>query len=295
MNRNLHRICDYLTYTGDVLSGLTPTADNLKEIANTEWWTVVSEHFGAILYQNFFNRTVLMDPVKYPYDITDPDNTDNMDTCVTDIILAFTINLRVNARKYEKMYKVFMADYEPLYNVDAYEFEDRTLDQTGSETNAKSGDDTSKKTGNIENEKLGKESSTRTGSETMSHAGADVTINQKTTYDSSSFYDTDKSTITPGVTDTNTYNNVKDETQFTGRKDRETFNNVTDKMEYNSQDQNVRDLHDAEHIKRRRYGNIGVTKSSELLVDSMREAELTGNFIYQVVHDCVNTCTYMVE
>lgn len=295
MSRNRHRIYDYLNYTGDMLSGLTPTAEMLKDVANTDWWTVVSEHFGAILYQNFLSRTVLMDPIKYPYDFDDPDNTDNMDTCVTDIMLAFTINLRVNARKYEKMYKVFMSDYDPLYNVDAYEYEDRELDQTGTDTRNKTGDDTAVKTGNIETEKLGSESSTRTGSETLSHAGSDVTVNQKTTYDNSSFFDTDKSTSTPGSTDTTTYNQVKDKTDFTGRKDREKYNDVSDKMEYNSQDQETRDLHDREKITRRRYGNIGVTKSSELLIDSMKEADITGGFIFKVVHDCVNTCTYLVE
>ena len=287
---NKHKLFDYMNYA----ESLKPTADMLKEIANSEWWTVVSEHFDHLIYQHWFDRTVLFN-MKFPYDPSDPDNTSNMDMTVNQILFAFTINLRVNARKYEKMYEVFKAEYNPLYNVDAWETEERKLDQTGTDTYEKSGNDTNTKSGSIDTEKAGKEATTRTGSESLSHTGSDTTVNQKTTYDNSSFFDTDKSTITPGVQDTTTYNNVKDETQFTGRKDTEKFNNVSDRMEYGSQNLNTRDLHDREFIEKRRYGNIGVTKSSELLLSSLEESEITGSFIYRVVHDCVNSCTYMVE
>jgi hypothetical protein len=295
MSQNRHRIGDYLNHTGDVLTGLTPDAAMLREVAYTDWWTVVSEHFGMLIYQYWMNRTVLMDEFKYPYNMMDPDNTSDMDTTIQNIKQSFAINLRVNARKYEKMFKVFMSEYDPLYNVDAHEFEDRTLSQTGTDINSKSGTDSTTRSGNSEIEKLGTEASTRTGSEQMSHTGSDTTLTQKTTYDSADFRDTDKSTITPGVTDTSTYNNVKDEQSFNGRKDKTTYNDIKDETAYGSSDTNTKNLLDTEHIERRRYGNIGVTKSSELLIDALKESEITGNFIYNVVHDCINTCTYMVE
>ena len=287
---NKHTLFDYMQHA----SGLTPDAEMLREIANTDWWTCVSEHFDYLIWQHWFDRTVLFNQ-KFPYDPSDPDNTDNMDATVSQILFAFTINLRTNSRKYEKMYKVFMSEYDPLYNVDAHEFEDRTLAQTGTDTNQKSGDDTSVKSGNFELEKLGSEAATRTGNEQLSHTGYDTEESQKTTYDDSTFRDTDKVTTTPGVTDTTTYNSVADTTTFTGRKDKTTYNNVQDKTTYGSADTNTKDLLDTEHIERRRYGNIGVTKSSELLIDAMEEARKTGNFIYEVVHDCVNCCTYMVD
>lgn len=287
---NKHTLFDYLSYANT----LVPDAEALRDVANTDWWITVREHFDHLIWQHWFDRTVLFN-MKYPFDPSNPDDTDNMDTCVENIIRAFTINLRSNARKYEKMYKVFISEYDPLYNVDAHEFEHRTLAQTGTDTSQKSGDDTLVKSGNYELEKLGTEVDTRTGNEQLSHTGTDSTVNQKTTYDDTTFRDTDKTTVTPGVTDTTTYNSVADTKTFTGRKDKTTFNSLQDKTTYGSADTNTKDLLDTEDIERRRFGNIGVTKSSELLIDAMKEAEITGTFIYQVVHDCVNTCTYMVD
>ena len=43
------------------------------------------------------------------------------------------------------------------------------------------------------------------------------------------------------------------------------------------------------------HGNIGVTKSTELLGDTFRYSEEYLNLFKRIVHDCVNTCTYMVE
>ena len=286
---NHHTLFDYLNYA----STLTPSSDELKEVTNTEWWTVVSEHFDYLIWQHYFDRTVLFN-MKYPYDPSDPNNSDNMDATVAQIIFAFSINLRSKARMYEKLYKTYVAEYDPLYNVDAYEYEDRSLDQTGTDTTTKTGDDTAVRSGNSEMEKLGSEKNVRSGNETLGHTGSDTTLNQKTTYDSATLYDTDKSTITPGVTDTTTYNDVTDTSSFTNRKDKTTYNNVQDKTTYNTSDVNSKNLHDVEHIAKRRFGNIGVTRADQLLQGS-REETLSFDFIKMVVHDCVNTCTYMVD
>ena len=102
--------------------------------------------------------------------------------------------------------------------------------------------------------------------------------------------------------DTTTYNNVKDETSFNQREDTKSYNNVKDsrtftnrkdKTTYSSGNTNTRNLSDTEHIEHRRFGNIGVTKSTDL-IDSQRETVLF-DFFKKLVHDCVNLCTYAVE
>lgn len=287
---NRHRLIDYQNLNNT----LVPSSSILGEVANSDWWTACSELFDDIIWQSYYDRVVLMNP-KFPYDFQDPDNEDNIDETIENIMKSFAINLRSNSRKYEMMYIAFMSEFNPLYNVDGTEITDRTLQQRGTDTTALSGDDTLVKSGNEELEKLGSEASTRTGNEQLSHTGTDSSETSKTTYDDSTFNGAEKTVTTPGVTDTTTYNQVKDEQSFTGRKDKTTFNNVTDKTTYGRTDTNTKNLDDTEHIEHRRFGNIGITKSTELLGDTFRYAEEYLGLFKRIVHDCVNTCTYMVE
>ena len=287
---NRHRLIDYQKLN----STLVPSSSLLGEVSNSDWWTACSELFDDIIWQHYYDRVVLMNP-KFPYDFHDPDNTDNTDETIENILRSFAINLRSNARKYEMMYIAFMSDFNPLYNVDGTEITERTLQQRGTDTTALSGDDTLVKSGNEELEKLGSEASTRTGNEQLSHTGTDSSETSKTTYDDSTFNGAEKTVTTPGVTDTTTYNQVKDEQSFTGRKDKTTYNNITDKTTYGRTDTNTKNLDDTEHIEHRRFGNIGVTKSTELLSDTFRYSEEYLGLFKRIVHDCVNTCTYMVE
>lgn len=287
---NRHRLIDYQKLNNT----LVPDASLLGEIANTDWWTACSELFDDIIWQNYYDRTVLMNS-KFPFDICNPEDQDNIDETTENILRSFAINLRSNSRKYEMMYIAFMSDFNPLYNVDGWEYEDRTLQHRGTDTTSSTGDDTLVKSGNQVLTKAGTEDSTRTGSEQLSHTGSDTSTTARTTDDSATFYDTEKTTDQPGVTDTTTYNQVKDSTSFNNRTDTTAYNNITDKTTYGKTDTNTKNLDDTEHIARRRYGNIGITKSTELLGDTFRYSEEYLNLFKRIVHDCVNTCTYMVE
>ena len=292
---NRHRLIDYMNYRGIENGGLIPEDSMLGEIANEAWWTECSEHFNHIIWMDYFDRTVLLNE-KFPFNPADPEDTDNMDKTVGDILYTFAFHLRTNARKYRLMYEAFNAEFNPLYNVDAFEFEDRTLAQTGTDTNKKTGNDDTVRSGNQELEKLGTEAVTKTGNYTDVESGSRTTTTATTTDDSSTWYDTEKVTDTPTqATNTTTYNSVADTTSFTGRKDKTSFNNVSDKTTYNSQDEQTKNLLDTEHITRRRYGNIGVTKSTELLSDTFDFSEKYLNLFKTIIHNCVNTCTYMVE
>lgn len=291
---NRHRLIDYMNYRGLDNGGLIPEPQMLGPVVTEEWCVELMENLNQIIWMHYYDRQVLVNE-KFPYNAWDPDNTDNMDKTTDDILFTFAYHLKSNAQKYRLMYKTYKEEFEPFYNVDAHEFEDRTLSQTGTDTTAASGDDTAVRSGNQELEKLGQEATTRTGNEALSHTGTDTVETDRTTYDDSTFLGNEKVTTTPGATDTTTYNSVADTTAFTGRKDKTTYNNVQDKTTYGRVDTNSKDLHDVEHIERRRYGNIGVTKATDLGADAFRYADEYLDLMKKICHDLVNTCTYMVE
>lgn len=315
-----HQIIDYLN-----VDSLTPDASEMGAIANSDWWTACSSMFDDLLWLYYPNRTVFFND-RFPFNPNDPENAADIASCIANIKRTFAVYLKSKNYTYSRLYNTTVAEYNPLYNVDAYEFEDTISDHTGTNENEKSGSDTNVKSGDttvdylgeesviksgnetIENE--GSEENVRSGSEDLSHDGVDTTTNSRTTFDSSTEYETDKSEVEPGVTDTTTYNNVTDTRNFIDRVDTHTYNDVTDtksydersdktsyndvtdEMTYNSKNTETRNLHDVEGVTRRRYGNIGVTKSTDL-IDAERETVLY-DFYKKVVHDCVNLITYAV-
>lgn len=168
------------------------------------------------------------------------------------------LNVLTNIYKYSRLYETTVLEYNPLWNVDGVE--ERTVNRS------KSGNDTDTYNENNTN--------TKTGTETTATTGTDTTTTQKTTFDSSAFNDTDKNTLLHNTTDTTTHNTT-DTNRHTGTKG------------------NIFENEEEETETLVRQGNIGVTKSTEL-IDSQR---LTVNYSYMenVVHDIVNTFTYLVD
>lgn len=270
-----------LGYYLDRNNTLTPEADALRDVSTSDWWKAVEPFFDDLIWQYFSEREVFLTD---KFDPRDPEET------IKNILRAFAINLKTRAYTYSKLYETIILEYNPLYNVDAFEFEDRTLDQTGTNKHQKSGKDTNLRTGSEKDTKTGREANTRTGSELDSPSGQNVTTKAATTFDSSTMYDTEKSTDVPGVINSHQYNQVKDETSFTNREDTHSYNNVKDETNYNSADLFDRNLKDTEAIVKRRYGNIGVTKSTELIRDQRSTVEF--DFFKRVVKDCVNCVSY---
>lgn len=317
---NRHLIQDYLNE-----DTLTPSSDMMGEIANSDWWTSCADMFDDLIWLYYPNRTVFLNE-RFPYNCYDPDNTTNISTTIDNIKRTFAIFLKSKNYTYSRLYDTIMAEYNPLYNVDAFEFEDTTGTNTGTVDNTKSGSDTNTRSGNETTDFAGTEASTRSGNETVDYEGTetstrsgneedtregdDTVTNSVTTYDSAAFQDRDKSiheypTETHTFndvadtkeftdrTDTHTYNDVKDEKSFKDRTDTHTYNDVKDEMSYDSSNLETRDLSNESHLTRRRYGNIGVTKSTEL-IDAERQTVLY-DFYKKVVHDCINMVSYAVE
>lgn len=319
---NHHKIENYLNDA----ETLAPSDSMMGEYANSDWWTAAKDHFNDLLWLYYADRVVFLSD-RFPFDPEDPDSDFNKAITISNIKRSFAIYLKSNDYKFSHLYNTIIMEYEPLFNVDGWEEIDRTLDQTGTVEQTKSGSDTVTKSGDDEveysgsesstrsgNEKTdyaGKEASTRTGSEDNEKSGTNTKTISKTTYDSGSFYDTEKEIESPNqFKDTHTYTNLKDEKEFTNRSDTKTYNNVKDQRDYTNRkdtttyDSSIetaydsghtdeRNLNDTEHTKIRRYGNIGVTSAQNLL-NQERQAALF-DFYKMVVHECVNLVTYAVS
>ena len=98
-------------------------------------------------------------------------------------------------------------------------------------------------------------------------------------------------TVTHNTSDKTTFNS-NDSLSFTNREDKTTYSSDI-KNEYNSGESSGRNENRKDLELQIRQGNIGVTKSTEL-IDSQR-ATVMFDFFKLVVKDCVNQCTYAVE
>lgn len=273
-----------LGYYLDLKSTLTPGASSLRDVAQAEWWKALEPFFDDMIWQYFSERELFC---------TDKFDPRDQEETYKNILRSFSINLKTKARQYDRMYNATQQDYNPIYNVDAYEYEDRTLDQTGTQQHTKTGTDSTTRTGSETDTKAGKEANTRSGNETNAPTGSDTETTSNTTYDSAAFLDREKKVTEPGVTQTTTYNDVKDETTFTDRVDTHEYDQVKDENSYNTSDLDNRNLKDKEAIVKRRYGNIGVTKSSELVRDEMNTwAAAYMDVFKRIVKDCVNCVSY---
>ena len=143
---------------------------------------------------------------------------------------------------WKRLNETFNAEYNPLYNVDAYETitEDRDLHGTRDVNGNTKGKSTSSNNG----------TATQNGSSTENG----TTTNQQTGYNSETFKNGDK-TIMDDTTTTNA--------SSTTNASAETNDDVTNTVDENTSDTGTITT------TNRRYGNIGVTKSTDLVLSEL--------------------------
>lgn len=146
-----------------------------------------------------------------------------------------------NQYKYRHLYDLFLAEFEPLWNVDG------TTKTTFAWGMTRNGKDVLTRSGEDKN--------VRSGNQANAVTGTDTTTNSTTTYDSSADHPTDKSALAHGRTDTLTFNSVTDT---------RTYTNLKDSREYT----NLKDIKDGTETVERS-GNIGVTKATDLAADAL--------------------------
>ena len=294
-----HDINYYLTVNNNTLC---PADISLGDIASAEWWQFVKPLWDDMLWLYYGNRVVFFNK-RFPDD-------DDI-TSINNILRSWVILLKSKAHNYERLYNLYMQDYNPLWNVDGVTGTVAQDDHTGTDTRKKTGADTLKQTGTDTRAASGTDSTdivtsddlTKSGNETMQASGDDTNVKQVTTFDSGdNFVNSEKDTVHNGKLDTHTYNNVTDARDIStshdttyGRIDTNT-KNLTDTQEYNTTDQDTRNLTDKHVDMVIRQGNIGVTMSQQLWeAEANIWRDQMSEFVKQIIKEAVNLVTYAVE
>lgn len=229
-------------------------------------------------------------------------------------------HLALNAYKYRHLWDLYVAEYNPIWNVDGSEKIIRDRSNTGTQDMQASGHDDFTKSGTEQNAKSGYDSVTKSGSESESKTGTDTTTRNgsvdeqnggdittsRTTFDSATFLGTEKKADT--IDKETTYTDLEDETEynsdvttsFTNRKDQTDYNstetlsftNRKDKTDYGRKDTRTDNLNEHEVTEHIRGGNIGVTMTQQ-----MEDAELNWALRFRLLEmicaDIANAISYI--
>ena len=175
----------------------------------------------------------------------------------------------LHATQWDRLWADYVAVYNPIWNVDGTEVteEERDLTQTdtGSDTYTDSGSDTTTKTGN----------------DTVTSEGTTTTEGDIYGIDSVDGAPANKTTVTPDLTDETTYN-------------------TTTELEHGKVTTNDKDLTHTDAgtvtVTKTRTGNIGVTKTQELLTADQEFWQNAKSMFYEhVVLQIVDDITYKIN
>ena len=302
----------------DEFNTLLPLDINLGALANDDWYKALKPQFDNLVWLYYYDREILGGG-RFPY------NDD--EKAYNNIIKAFTIYLIQNRRRYERVFNAFMADFNPLWNVDGvtgtvHEASKRGNDElqnSGNDAVANTGKDTNIKSGNATHSGSGFDKvihnydsyTNREGNQETDFEGIATDETLKTTFDDSNYNGAEKNTHDMGNRkDTVTYNDVKDihygedyDKNELGSTLTDTYNNITDELThgktetttYNSKHKTVYNTDDKFVEMVIRQGNIGVTRSDELITHAI---ELFNSHLYDffktVTNDLVNQVTYRI-
>lgn len=257
-----HTIDYFLT----INNTLTPSDASLGEIATSDWWVFLKPLFDDLLWMYYGDRVVFYNP-RFP--------DDNDQKCINNIIRTFVINLKTKARNYDRLFDVYMQDYNPLWNVDGVTGVVTQDDHTGTDTRAKTGDDTMKMSGT--------DTDTLSGHDVVSSDGSDVTTLSGSDETTLSGSDTVSEDVTKDDTTRNGnevhaksgYDSVEKDGTITDVKSVTTFDSqgnwlnsekdvntpdTTDTTRYNNSDtityNNVKDAHTKESEIETQYGKV---------------------------------------
>ena len=261
-----YKIIDYI----NLYDTICPTDAMVGNVVTSEWWSELKNNFDDIFWLYFADRVLFMNE-RFSSDYVD-DNYDN-------IRRTFAVWLKTKKHLIDRLYNGYVSDFNPLWNVDGVEGFVSKDSHTGTNTDSHSGYDKREYEDNGD--------TTRSGNEVIAVDGDDLTTNTATTFDSATDYlDSTKSNLNHDTETTHTYNNVKDEKDYDGFSQQ----NYNSSLEHEFDELN-------EHMDIKiRQGNIGVTKSTDLLNDNqdlyMNEKMDIWKWICRML---ANQITYTVE
>ena len=215
---------------------------------------------------------------------------EDTDAAIEELHKLFTLWIKDRKSGIGKMLDALRKSYNPIWNVDGVEGTIHQSTHTGTDTDKKTGTDTTSgsETGTITN--TGKSTNTKTGSETDTPTGKDINTGFNTTFDSSTFRDTQKTEATfENRTDTHTYNQVKDTFEVDSENPTKETRNLANggSTQYNSQNQKTLNLKDEDLDMKIRQGNIGVTSTQSLIRQQIDLTDLDDVISY-AIHDFVH-------
>lgn len=217
-----------------------------------------------------------------------------------------------NREKYKRLFEVYTAAYNPLWNVDGTEIEQHTgTDKTtnsgtdteghsGTDKTTTSGDDTVKHTGSDTSTNSGTDSVAHTGSDTSTDSGTDTVNNSVYAFDSAGEVPESKAATGYGKINTFQHGETVSQTHGLvntlqhGEQIKTDYGKAIDLLhgeQITRGHGHIIDLLHGEKIERTRSGNIGVTKSTELLSDHI-ELWNGFDFINIVAGDIARGLTY---
>ena len=223
--------------------------------------------------------------------------------------------------KWDRLYRSYTSEYNPIWNVDGSitetETRDLASDHTGTDTTGSTGTDTETHTGTETVADSGTDSESRSGTDRKETSGSVYGFDSSGAVPS----DSGSETVTAGIGTSTTYgkkeNTTKDLTDSTTYgKTEENTKNLTDSTQYGKTEENTKNLTDSTTYGRTdttthntkdtdkgtitrqttRGGNIGVTMTQQLLeADSEYWNKVTSLFYHQVITDVVNEITYKIS
>lgn len=219
-----------------------PTGNNFYN--SRPWFLLIKNDLLRMLKYWHGNREMFDD-------MTDSDITDLLD-----------LSFMANCWKYDHLYELYIAEYNPIWNYEGSETRDRTLtsndSHTGQDTSTLSGHDDTVQTGSIKDQNGG------------------ALTRSRTTYDSSTELETDKEADTRETT--TTYNSKKDEVTY----------GKTDTMTYAS----GHSIGETEHEVMTRGGNMGTTSTQSMMLQEM-DVAIKMRLLDTIALDCVQTICYI--
>jgi hypothetical protein len=215
---------------------------------------------------------------------------EDTDAAIEKLHELFTLWIKDRKSGISKMLDALRKNYNPIWNVDGVEGTIHQSTHTGTDTDKKTGTDitSGSETGTVTN--TGKRTNTRTGNETDTPTGKDINTGFNTTFDSSTFRDTQKTEASfENRIDTHTYNEVKDTFEVDSENPTTETRNLANggSTEYNSQTQKILNLKDEDLDMKIRQGNIGVTSTQSLIRQQIDLTDLDDIITY-AIHDFVH-------
>ncbi len=217
------------------------------------WYHLIQADLVRML-SGWYGRRDILDDFLTRSGALDPDG-------MADILNCIDMAFMANTWKYDHLYSIYAAKYNPIWNYEGSEKKELKRDYTDAHS--------------------GKDTDTNSGTDTTSYKGSQKDTNSgniqeaRTTFDSDTDYDTNKTTDTRATTRT-----------FTDRADELKHGKKTE-TDYNS----THTIHEESTEEMTRGGNMGVVSTQDM---ARQELELAGrlNLLQTITLDIVDAICY---